>query len=100
MTGSWAWCVGRRLHPNHTEGGAAEIPPEILSGSGGWGQESFQGPVAVLARPPGPAHHQDGRPSRDPSSWSLYLRKRNQKLEPPSRQESLQGLRTEKTISI
>ena len=24
---------------------------EILSGSGGWGQESLQGPVVVLARP-------------------------------------------------
>ena len=59
--------------------GGSERPIEILSGSGGWGQESLQSPVAVLARPPGPAYHQDGRSSRDPSSWRQYLRRKDQK---------------------
>ena len=86
ITGSWAWSVVRKLHLDFLEDGEdeADSPPEILSGSGGWGQESLQSPVAVLARPAGPAHHQDGRPSRDPSSWSLYLRGKDENPKSPS----------------
>ena len=72
---------------------------EILYGSGGREQDSLQSPIAVMASQLVHPGIDDGRPGRDPYSWShIPEKERSEDKLSSAEQDSLQSLEKEKDV--